>query len=427
MMRFSAEMLDMDDATPEEGAGARAEPRLFAQTDGPAVAGAFVCDDESGVMAAEVLEARSLPAIVQDGGIAAAIEHAGAGPSPRLMIVDLSESGAPMADIDALAEVCEPGTTVVALGTANDVTLFRDLLNAGVTDYLVKPLDRAALDQAVGEAINTAQSATEGDKAGKVITVIGARGGVGATSVAVNTGWALAQERKQRVAILDLDLQFGAVALALDVEPGRGLREALDNPDRIDSLFIASAAVSAADNLYVLAAEEPLEQLWAPEAEALELLIAELKQNFDCVVIDLPRTAALSHGAVLKASTDIVVVTDRSLVGMRDTMRLGAMLKAAASETKPLIVANRVGADKNAEIPVREFERGTEVKIDLSLPEEAKTMALAWHSGKAAAAVIKGGKLNTAMAQLAARLAPPKGDVDEPANETSFLRRLIRK
>jgi len=425
-MRVSADMLATDNGDPGTESRPTSSPKVYANSDGPAVAGAFVCD-EAGMMVAQVLAARGLAARVQNGGIAAAIEYVSAGGSPRLMIVDLSQSPSPMADIDALAEVCEPGITVVALGTANDVTLFRDLLTAGVTDYLVKPLDRAAFEQAVGEAIDSAQTATGGDKAGKVITVIGARGGVGATSVAVNVAWTLAHERKQRVAILDLDLQFGAVALALDVEPGRGLRETLENPDRIDSLFIASAAVNAAENLYVLGAEEPLEQLWAPGAEALDLLIAELKQNFDCVVIDLPRSAALSHGAVLKASTDVVLVTDRSLIGMRDTMRLAAMLKNVATETEPLVVANRVGADKNAEIPTREFERGTEVKIDLSLPEDPKAMAMAWHSGKAVASVVKRGKLNAAIAQLAGRVAPAAPEDDNAKRDASLLRRVMGK
>ncbi len=426
-MRVSADMLATDNGDPGAEVPATSAPRVYASPDGSAVAGAFVCDDEAGAVVSEVLAARGLAALVENGGIAAAIEYVSAGTSPRLMIVDLSQSSSPMADIDALAEVCEPGTTVVALGVANDVGLFRDLLTAGVTDYLVKPLDRVALEQAVGEAIDTAQSATGDEKAGKVITVIGARGGVGATSIAVNTAWVLAHQRKQRVAILDLDLQFGAVALALDVEPGRGLREALENPDRIDSLFIASATVNAAENLYVLGAEEPLEQLWAPDPEGLDRLISELKQNFDCVVIDLPRSAALSHGAVLKASTDVVLVTDRSLIGMRDSMRLSAMLKTVASEAEPLVVANRAGADKKAEIPAREFERGTEMKIDLSLPEEPKTMALAWHSGKAAAAVVKGGKLNGAFAQLAGRVAPAAAGDDNAKNGASLLRRLIRK
>lgn len=423
-MRFSVDTAEneTDEASPPVEP---AEPTIFARPEGAAIAGGFVCDADAGLLVTEVLGARDVPAHVQDGGIAAAIEYVSAGWSPRLMIVDLSESKQPMADIDALAEVCEPGTTVVALGTANDVRLFRDLLTAGVSDYLVKPLDRAALDKAVGDAIVTAQRAPDGETAGNVIAVVGTRGGVGATSVAVNTAWALAHEGKHRVALLDLDLQFGAVALALDVEPGRGLREALENPDRIDSLFIASAAVGASENLYVLGAEDPLDQIWVPDPEALDLLLAELKQNFDCIVIDLPRTAAPAHAAVLKAATSVVLVTDRSLVGMRDTMRLGAMMKSVAPEAKPLIVANRVGADRKSEIPQREFEKGTEVSVDLSVPEDSKAMGLAWHSGKAVAAVTKGGKLVAAFSALAQRAGPKVEGTEK--GQTSLLRRLLKK
>lgn len=423
-MQFSAEAIE-DESVERAPDGASGAPRVYRQADGPAVAAGYVCDADAGQLVAEVLGERNFPAHVQDGGIAAAIANVSAGISPRLMIVDLSESTHPMAEIDALAEVCEPGMTVVALGTTNDVRLFRALLDAGVTDYLVKPLDRDALDRAVSDAVMTVQAGPDGEVAGHVTVMIGARGGAGATSVVVNTAWALAHERKQRVAILDLDLQFGAVALALDVEPGRGLREALENPDRIDSLFIASAAVSASENLYVLGAEEPLDQVWLPDPEALDLLLTELRQNFDCVLIDLPRSVASTHGAILRAASEIVIVTDRSLIGMRDTMRLGAMVKSVAPEVEPLFVSNRVGADPKAEIPLRDFEKGAEVKVELSVPEDPKAMRMAWHSGRPVATSGKRGKLVAAFSQLAKRVGPA---IDEDGKEdTSLLRKLLKK
>src|SRR5690606_30860602 len=151
----------------------------------------------------------------------------------------------------------------------------------------------------------------------------------------------------------------------------------------IDSLFIASASVNAGENLYILGAEEPLEDATNFAPEALDLLLAELRRSFDCVVVDIPRTAAVHHREALTGADGVVVVTDLSLAGMRDTLRLASFAKRVANEGKVTIVANRVGADKKGAVPKADFEKGIEGKIDYMVPEDMKVMALANHTGKA--------------------------------------------
>lgn len=369
----------------------------------PAAIG-YVADADTARVLAGRLEARGLSATIKPGGIHAAVTEYRNAMTPRLLFVDLSNTPDPLAEVDSLAEVCEPGTIVVALGEENDVGLFRALISAGIADYLVKPIAAEAIDAALENAAEQ-PAVSESTEVGKVIAFIGAHGGVGATSLAVNCAWIIAEEHQKQVAIVDLDLKFGSVSLAMDIEPGRGLREALQNPGRIDGLFVAGAAININDRLYVLGSEEPIEDNVNFDAEALDILLRELRRNFDVVILDIPRALAPALQPVLNDTT-VIVVSDMSLVGVRDTLRLVGFAKRAAAEGKVLTVINRAGADKKAQIPKAEFEKGIEAKIDIMIPEDSKAMALANHTGKAVAVVAKRARITGAIRALCKSALP---------------------
>ena len=369
----------------------------------PAAIG-YVVDADSARVLAGRLEARGLSATIKFGGIQSAVTEYRNAMTPRLLFVDLSNTADPLAEIDALAEVCEPGTIVVALGDENDVGLFRALISAGIADYLVKPIAAEAIDAALENAAEQ-PAVSENTEEGKIIAFIGAHGGVGSTALAVNCGWTIAEEHQKKVAIVDLDLKFGSVSLAMDIEPGRGLREALQNPGRIDGLFVAGAAININDRLYVLGSEEPIEDNVNFDAEALDILLRELRHNFDVVILDLPRALASTMQPVLSDAT-VIVVSDMSLVGVRDTLRIVGFAKRAAVEGKVLTVINRAGADKKAQIPKNEFEKGIEAKIDIVIPEDTKAMALANHTGKAVSVVAKRARVTGAIRELCKSALP---------------------
>jgi pilus assembly protein CpaE len=379
---------------------------------GSIAARAFVTDVETAQAIATRLQERSLSALVSAGGVRDSITEFQQTASPKLLFVDLSGHDNPMGEIDGLAEVCEPGTTVIAIGDQNDVQLYRSLMLAGVTDYLVKPMTAEGLDMAIDTAAEAPVAAGESAANGKVIAFIGAHGGVGATTLAVNTAWTIASEMGKQVAVVDLDLKFGSVSLALDVEPGRGLREALQHPERIDSLFVAGAAVGISDRLYVLGSEEALEDGVDFHSDALELLLTELRRSFDVVVLDIPRAVAVQQQAALADAT-IAVVSDMSLLGVRDTLRLSGFAKRAYSDGNLLTIINRVGGDKKGEVPKGDFEKGIEGKIDILVPEDKKTLAVASQSGKPIATVAKRNKVANAMRDIAKAALPP----DEEKNK----------
>src|SRR5258707_2330050 len=194
--------------------------------------------------------------VITRGGIKRAIEYLNEQRSPQLLLVDISGIDLPLSLIHTLAEVCEPGTNVVAIGDHNDVGLYRDLIDAGVSNYIVKPLTRELLMKVL--APKTTPDIRVGLKLGKIVSFIGARGGVGTTTLAGNLTWHLANRQSRRVALVDLDLQHGDCSLLFNVENTPGFREALANPLRLDALLLDRIMTQVSERLFVLGSEEPL-------------------------------------------------------------------------------------------------------------------------------------------------------------------------
>ncbi len=380
---------------------------------------AFACDEDTLAAICRVVPGGRRGVEVREGGLGAAAAAIQQGARPEFLIVDLSDSGNPIPDLTRVIAACGPDATVVAIGPENDVGLYRALIGAGVTDYLVKPVTSQELRRTI-LAAGRQEEQPEQTTQGRCCAIVGARGGVGSSSIATGVAWLLADQFRKQVALVDLDLHFGTVALSLDVEIGNGLRSALENADRIDSLFVASALVNVTDSLFVLGGEEPLDQSFTVEPAALEQLIAELRRIFDIVVLDLPRHLVPVAASTLATVNALAVVTDLSLAGLRDTSRIKAGLARIAPDAAISLVANRVGLEKANEISAAEFERGVGGKLDFVMTEEAKA-AKAALSGKTLAAALRGSRTAAPLEALARKL----GAIDAGAgrDRRGWLRR----
>jgi pilus assembly protein CpaE len=348
---------------------------------------AFVADEETYAVVDQVVGELMLPqASIRQGTVADAVKHLSEQRSPKLLVVDLSDSELPLSDINSLADVCEPGVTVLALGARNDCGLFRDLLQHGVADYLVKPITPPLLQKAVLAASDQSGMVKSSQKLGRLVAVTGTRGGVGSTTLATSIAWLIAHERRRRVVLVDLDLQFGTVALSLDLEPSHGLREALENPSRIDGLFMDRVLVQHSERLFVLSAEESPDETLLLDYGAVELLMTELRNKFHYVIVDLPRSPNPSTQQIVQTATDLLLVTDLSLAGMRDTMRITGTLPTINASCNAMLIVNRAGEHKQGEMPRAEFEKGVGRKLDLVLHFDARTVAAATNFGQPVAA-----------------------------------------
>lgn len=361
---------------------------------------------------------------VRDGGVAQAREILAEGASPSLLLVDVGDSPDPLAELDALAEVCEPHTKVLALGRTNDIGLYRALMRLGLSEYLVKPVSAEALVDALRRAQQSEAAQPEAARAARVIAFVGARGGVGTTALAVSAAWSLAREHERRTVLLDLDMQFGAAALSLDLDPERGLREILSNPERIDSLLISSAMTHAGDRLHILSAEEPLEDDIDVAPGGLQALLGAMDDGCDLIVVDVPRRADRLTRDVLARADLVVVVTDLTLPAMRDAQRLLAFLKGSRSKGEVLLVANRLGGAAG-ELPPAEFAKGAGASLAFTLPADAKIAEAAAEQAKPLVEIAGKSPLGTELRALAARLAGAETAPAESAEPGAWFKRIL--
>ncbi len=346
---------------------------------------------------------------IHKGGLRNAIQSLSVSASPQILFVDLAESGDPLNDINALAEVCEPGTVVIAAGQVNDVRLYRDLVASGIQDYLLKPLHPDMLREAFSHAqtILNAPKHVEAspDRPHCAVAVIGTRGGVGASTIATSIAWLLAEHEARTTALLDLDVHFGTGALSLDLEPGRGLTDAIENPSRIDGLFIERAMVKASEKLSVLSAEAPINAPLITDGSAFFQLQEEMRAAFECTVVDLPRGMLIQYPHLISDVKLITIVTDLTLAAARDTIRILSWLKSNAPQTTVYVVANRMHAGGQLEINRKDFEGSIERKIDYVVPFDQKLAAQAAKLGKPIVEVGKNSKTIAPIVALATELA----------------------
>ncbi|WP_445192001.1 AAA family ATPase [Sphingomonas sp. Tas61C01] len=345
---------------------------------------------------------------INKGGLRNAIQSLSVSASPLILFVDLAESGDPLNDINALAEVCEPGTVVIASGQVNDVRLYRDLVASGIQDYLLKPLHPDMLR----EAFSHAQAMLNAPKLADAVVdrphfstaIIGARGGCGASTIATSLAWLMSDREKRATALLDLDIHFGTGALTLDLEPGRGLTDAIENPSRIDGLFIERAMVKASEKLAVLSAEAPINAPLLTDGAAFYQLQEEMRAAFECTIVDLPRGMLVQHPHLISDVQAAVIVTELTLAAARDTIRLLSWLKTNAPQTNVAVLANKMHASGQPEISRKDFEGSIERKIDFVVPFDIKLASQAAKLGKPLAEAGKNGKTVAQIVQLAQRI-----------------------
>jgi pilus assembly protein CpaE len=365
---------------------------------------AFVNDPQSRAEVQAVCQPRQERFTLNEGGSRDAAEYVARNTLPRILIIDISDSDQPMDALLPVLAAAGENTRVIAIGSANDIALYRELVEAGVTDYLAKPLTERAILGALTRAEGAdAAAKVSASERSRVIAVMGSRGGVGASTVAANIAWFLAEERKHKTALLDLDLQFGTISLSFDVEPSRGLREAMQQPNRIDSLLVNSAAIRVTERLAVLAAEETHEEDFRYEPAALGMLLDELAQQNEFIVIDLPLSPANYRAKVLPMAREVVLLTDLSLAGLRDSIRICNQVQKAAPSARLIVVACRP-LTHDAGVTRVEFEKSLGRKLVMVLPDDHKAAAMSQARGKPLAVAGRSSKLTSALRQLTAQI-----------------------
>ncbi len=305
---------------------------------------------------------------VHQGTIIEATTYLKNNPSPDVLLVEIPSQEHAATLLDGLAEVCDADTKVITIGAINEYSFYCWLMDIGIAQYLLCPLTEPALTGVFDKLTSTLAGEQKDKPPSVLVAVMGARGGVGATSVAINLAAILAEHTHKKVALVDLDPQEGSVALALDMQPSVGLRDALEKPDRIDSLFLERVMNKLGKHLSVLSAEESLAEQLAVNEQAAAPLLAELRNKYDYVVLDVPRHMNGFTKTCLQTADHTLLVTELSLLSLRDTLRMQDAMQGGWKAKPPTIIANRVGLASKVEVPVVDFEKGVGAKISQQIP-----------------------------------------------------------
>ncbi|MFA7439889.1 MAG: cellulose synthase operon protein YhjQ/BcsQ [Sphingomonadaceae bacterium] len=321
---------------------------------------AFATDASSRHCLRKVLTMRGWRhAEVREGGVDAAHSSlASEVAAPDVLVIDLDACATPLPAVDALADVCPGNLKVLAIGTENDVGLFRALRGLGVMDYLPKPLDQHDLASALAAAVSQRDCPPDkprfSPRRGEVIAFLGARGGAGVTAVALAMAHRLASTR--RTVFFDLDLQAGTAMLDLDAEVSPGLAELMLSPDRVDQAVLEAALRPHPLGFSLLTAEEPLDRPLVIKPEGVQALLSALASHADCVVVDMPRRLDDAGRALLRLADRAVIVAPQTLPGVRETQRLASLITGLRAGQRPVLIANRTG-ETDGEVAAADFER----------------------------------------------------------------------
>lgn len=305
---------------------------------------------------------------VREGDITDATSYLKANSSPSFLLVEVPSAEAAPELLDKLADVCAPTVKVIVTSKVNEFSFYSWLTEVGVFAYLLQPLTAGVIQKTLQKAEKPKEEKKEEKQGSCVIACMGTRGGVGTTTIASNLAYILAKEYGRKTALLDLDVQFGTAAMAFDLEPGRGVMALFEHPERVDSLFLDRVMVTYNDKLSLLGAEEPLKENINTKAQAAEVLLQRAKEKYPYIVIDLPRTLNPYTRAVLTQATHTVLVTEPTLLSLRDLLRLRDLIKDVMKKPDPIVVANREGLASKHEMNKADFEKHYGQNISLHIP-----------------------------------------------------------
>jgi pilus assembly protein CpaE len=291
---------------------------------------------------------------VQMGGAAAAVAHYQESPTPNLIILESSLSHAElMAELDELAQSCDPGTKVVIIGKANDVVLYRELLKRGISEYLVQPVAPFDLMECLSNLYNNPDS----DPVGQVYAFIGAKGGVGSSTICHNVAWTLSEALAANIVIADMDLAFGTTGLDFNQDPVQGIADALQNPDRLDEVLLDRLLTTCSKHLSIFAAPVVLDRDYDLSPEGCETVIDVVRQNVPYVAVDLPHNWAPWTKRLLIQADEIVITAAPDLANLRNAKNILDLVKSTRkNDSAPHLVINMANMQKRPEITAKEFE-----------------------------------------------------------------------
>jgi pilus assembly protein CpaE len=359
---------------------------------------------------------------IQMGGIVAANEAYSTSPTPNVIVIETDGRGNEiLTGLDQLANVCDAGTRVVVIGRLNDVLLYRELIRRGVSDYLIAPV--GTID--VVRSICGLFSSPDAKPVGRVVAIIGAKGGVGASTVAHNLAWAVARDLKLDTVVTDLDLAFGTAGLDYNQDPPQGIADAVFSPDRIDSGFIERLLSKCADHLSLLAAPATLDRSYDFREDSFDSIVDNLRASVPCIVLDVPHQWTAWTKRLLISADDILIVAGPDLANLRNAKNILDLLKASRpNDRRPHYCLNQVGVPKRPEITSADFAKALDFDPIAIVPFDPQVFGTAANNGQMIAEFSPGHRTSQTFRQLAQVLT---GRMETKKAKTGLLTPKLEK
>ena len=380
--------------------------------------------DIAAIVGAAISDRRMAKAHVKQnmGGAAAALEAYKSAPTPNVIVLEAPASrDTLLAQLEELAEYCDAGTKVVVLGKHNDIALYRQLMARGVSEYLVAPFGVVDFIQAISQLF----SVPGAKPLGRVIAVVGAKGGVGASTVAHNLAWSLASVTQMATIIADLDLAFGTAGLDYNQDPPQGVAEAVFAPDRVDTVLVDRLLSKCGEKLSLLAAPSTLDRVLDFTEASFDSLLDAMRASTPWIVLDVPHLWSAWARRILVSADEVIVVASPDLANLRNAKNLIDNVKGARLNDAPSrLVLNGVGMLKRPEIASAEFAKAVETDPTAIIPHDAKLFGSAANNGHMIAEIEPNGKTAQVFVDLASMLA---GRTDTRKPKRSVLEPLMAK
>jgi pilus assembly protein CpaE len=360
--------------------------------------------------------------VVRPGGLAAAIETYENQPTPSLVVVESTDPPhILLAGLDALAEVCDPGTKVLVVGEANDIGIYRELIRRGVSEYLVPPFDPLHFVR----TISSLYADPSAPFVGRQVAFCGAKGGAGVSTIAHNVAHSITERLGTNAVLVDLDLPFGTAGLDFNQDPIQGVYDALSQPERLDPVLMDRMMARCTERLSLFAAPATLDTDYEIGPEAFEEVTQKIRASAPFVILDLPHVWSAWKRKILTTSDDLVVVATPDLASLRNAKNIIDLVRRSrANDAPPRLVLNQVGVPGRPEIPVKDFAQAIGVTPTAVIAFDAKVFGSAANNGQMLSELAPKSKSAEALDMLAQQITRR----DPPATTpTSFLNRLLKR
>jgi pilus assembly protein CpaE len=340
---------------------------------------------------------------IQLGGIVQAAQTYRQEATPNVIVVEShGDRGQIMGELQQLAEVCQPNTKVIVIGHVNDVILYRELMKNGVSEYLVAPITSFQFIEAVAGLYNDPKAAP----LGRLVAFVGAKGGVGSSTLAHNVAWAISQKLDIETVITDLDLSFGTAALNFNQDGGGGFHEALGAPERVDGTLIDRLMTKLGNKLSLLNGPGGIDREISIDAHAIETVLNVVRHTAPMIIVDVPNLWAPWVKYTLLNADEVVITATPELPALRNAKNLVDMLKLGRPNDKPpILVLNQVGVPKRPEISVADFSKALGLTPTVIIPHDPQSFGQAQGNGQMVSEVAPKAKATEQLFELAERLS----------------------